>query len=89
MVRLDKNVTESQRPLIDAFVEFLWSRQAQQIFVDYGFRSPIEELNQVNPHFGVIESRFTLDSLGGPRQAQRTVARSTRPPSTKVPFVLP
>jgi sulfate transport system substrate-binding protein len=72
-VTLDKNVTDRQRRLVDAFFEFLWSRQAQQIFVDYGFHSPVEELNPADSKLGMVELPFTLQSLGGPRRAQREI----------------
>jgi len=75
LVKIDRNVAEDQRDLVDGFVEFLWSRQAQQIFVEYGFRSPLEELNQANAKLGMIEDPFTWESLGGARQAERTILK--------------
>jgi len=70
-VRLDKNVTGGQRVLVGAFFDFLWSYEAQQIFVAYGFRSPLPELEAAGPV--PIEDLFTLDDLGGPRQATREI----------------
>lgn len=74
-VKLERNVTAGQRALVDAFFGFLWSRQAQQIFVSYGFRSPIEELNQDDSRFRAVEEPFTLDDLGGPNEAEREILR--------------
>lgn len=75
-VKLEANVTVRQRALVDAFFEFLWSREAQRIFVDYGFRSPIEELNQGNPQLGEVAEPFSLDELGGPAAVERDVLRT-------------
>lgn len=65
VVVLERNISDEQRDLIDAFVAFLWSEKAQQIFVEYGFRSVNESLNGANPDFGVIEAPFTVSDLGG------------------------
>jgi sulfate/thiosulfate transport system substrate-binding protein len=73
VVVLDRNITPEQRDLIDAFVAFLWSEQAQQIFVEYGFRSVDEALNAANPDFGVIPAPFVVADLGGWAQAKREI----------------
>src|SRR5436305_8142123 len=65
LVILDKNVTPSDRPLIDALVAFLWSEPAQRLFVGYGFRSVDERLNGANPHFGAIRDPFLVRDFGG------------------------
>lgn len=41
--------------------------------MEYGFRSPIGELNRANPRLGVIEEPLTLDDLGGARKAERKI----------------
>lgn len=70
---IDKNIDPEQRELIDAFVEFLWSETAQQIFVDYGFRSVDETLNEGIGYFGKIETPFTVSDLGGWLEAKRVI----------------
>jgi len=76
VVKIDRNITPRQQQLVDAFVDFLWTEKAQQLFVDYGFRSVLDELNQSNTEFGVIESSFTLESLGGPKKVKRDIIES-------------
>lgn len=73
VVVIDKNIDPEQRELIDAFVEFLWSETAQQIYVDYGFRSVDESLNEEVDYFGDIETPFTVSDLGGWREAKRII----------------
>jgi sulfate/thiosulfate transport system substrate-binding protein len=73
VVVLDKNVDPEQRELVDAFVDFLWSEEAQHIFVAYGFRSVEESLNEGVPYFGAIEAPFTVADLGGWRAAKRDI----------------
>lgn len=72
-IKLDWNIAERQRDLVDAFVAFLWSEEAQRILVEYGFRSPQEELNLSNSKLGRIESPFTLEDLGGTRTAEQEI----------------
>ncbi len=66
VVVIDRNVTPDRRPLIDAFVKYLWSDEAQAAFVKYHFYSVTNDaLNQANNEFGHIEMPFTIDYFGG------------------------
>jgi ABC-type sulfate transport system substrate-binding protein len=60
-----------ERALIEAFIAFLWSEEAQRRFVEHGFRSVDERLNQANPGFGKIEDPFLIDDYGGWQAANR------------------
>src|ERR1044072_6305410 len=65
-VVIDKNITAAKRPVIDEFMQYLWSEEAQQAFVKYHFYSSInEEFNQANTAFGHIEMPFTIEYFGG------------------------
>ncbi|MBC7933200.1 MAG: hypothetical protein H7Z38_21765 [Rubrivivax sp.] len=65
-VVIDRNVTAEERPLIDAFMQYLWSDEAQQAFVKYHFRSVThEEFNAANKEFARIELPFTVEMFGG------------------------
>jgi sulfate/thiosulfate transport system substrate-binding protein len=69
-VVIDKNVTAAKRPVIDAFMQYLWSDEAQQAFVNFHFYSSTNEaFNQANTAFGHIETPFTVADLGGWDQA--------------------
>jgi sulfate transport system substrate-binding protein len=66
VVIIDRNVTPARRPLIDAFVNYLWSDEAQQAFVKFHFRSITNEaLNEQNPQLSKIEIPFTVAYFGG------------------------
>ena len=66
VVVIDKNVTTGKRPVVNAFIQYLWSDAAQQAFVQYHFRSVANEsFNQVNKEVSQIEMPFTIDYLGG------------------------
>jgi sulfate/thiosulfate transport system substrate-binding protein len=69
LVVIDRNVGPKERPIVDAFVRFLWSEEAQKTFVKYGFRSVDDSLND-NPGFGRIEDPFTIADFGGWRRAR-------------------
>ena len=65
-VVIDKNVTAAKRAVIDAFMLYLWSDEAQQAFVKYHFYSSTNDsFNQANAAFGHIEMPFTIEYFGG------------------------
>jgi sulfate/thiosulfate-binding protein len=65
-VVVDRNVSSVQRPIIDAFMQYLWSDDAQRAFVKYHFRSSTNDaLNQENKELATIKYPFTVDYFGG------------------------
>ena len=65
-VIVDRNVPAGKRPLIESFVQFLWTEEAQRAFVQYHFRSVTDDsLNEVNKEFGQIKIPFTIEYFGG------------------------
>jgi ABC-type sulfate transport system substrate-binding protein len=65
-VIIDRNVKQQERPLIEAFIAYLWSDEAQRAFVKYHFRSVTDEsLNSGNKEFATIKIPFTVEYLGG------------------------
>jgi sulfate/thiosulfate-binding protein len=76
LVRIDRNIPRRDRDLVDAFVRFLWTDDAQRIFVKYGFRSVTEPLNEGNAAFGRIEDPFRIADLGGWKRAKKEIVES-------------
>lgn len=69
-VVIDRNVDAARRPVVDAFLRYLWSEDAQRAFVQYHFRSVTDEsLNEANPKFARIELPFRIDYFGGWQRA--------------------
>ena len=65
-VVIDRNVSASDRPVIDAFMQYLWSEEAQRAFVKFHFRSATDDaLNQENKELATIKYPFTVDYFGG------------------------
>ena len=65
-VVIDKNVTPAKRAVVDAFMQFLWSDEAQQAFVKYHFYSVTNEaLNKQDPQFVPVEMPFDITYFGG------------------------
>jgi sulfate transport system substrate-binding protein len=65
-VVIDRKVTAEERPVVDAFMQYLWSDEAQRAFVQYHFRSVTNEaLNDANKEFAPIKLPFTVGDLGG------------------------
>jgi sulfate/thiosulfate-binding protein len=73
LVIVDKNATAEERPLIQALVRYLWSDDAQRLFVANGFRSVREELNGANPAFGKIADPFLVADFGGWPRVKREI----------------
>ncbi|HEV8429469.1 MAG TPA: sulfate ABC transporter substrate-binding protein [Pyrinomonadaceae bacterium] len=65
-VVIDKNITAAKRAVIDAFMQYLWSDEAQQAFVKFHFYSSTNDtFNQANKDFGHIEMPFTIEYFDG------------------------
>jgi sulfate/thiosulfate transport system substrate-binding protein len=65
-VVIDRSVSAADRPVIDAFMQYLWSDEAQRAFVKYHFRSSTNEaLNQENKELATIKYPFYVDYFGG------------------------
>lgn len=63
---IDRNVTEAERPVVKAFLNYLWTDEAQKAFVKYHFRSVTNEaFNDEHPEFVKIEMPFTIEMFGG------------------------
>ena len=66
VVVIDRNVSVDKRAVVNAFVQYLWSDEAQQAFVKYHFYSVTNNaLNEANMAFGHIAMPFTIDYFGG------------------------
>ena len=65
-VIIDRNVSAEKRPVIEAFLNYLWSDEAQQAFVKFHFYSVTNDtFNQANTEFGHIEMPFDISYFGG------------------------
>ena len=52
--------------MIEAFLNYLWSDEAQQAFVKNHFRSVTNEaFNDANKEFAKIQQPFTVEYFGG------------------------
>jgi sulfate/thiosulfate transport system substrate-binding protein len=65
-VVIDRNVSAEKRPVIDAFMQYLLSDEAQQAFVKFHFYAVTNNsFNEANKDFGHIEMPFTVERFGG------------------------
>jgi sulfate/thiosulfate-binding protein len=65
-VVVDRNVSVNDRPVIDAFMKYLWTEEAQRVFVKFHFRSVTSDaLTQENKELATIKYPFTVDYFGG------------------------
>ena len=73
LVAIDLHSSREQRELVKAFLDFIWSEEAQRLFVKDGFRSVDASLNEANPKFGIIQDPFLISDFGGWQQAKKTI----------------
>src|SRR6185369_2801217 len=65
-VVIDKSVTAAKRPVIDAFMQYLWCDEAQQALVQFHFYSTTNDtFEQANTACGHIEMPFAIDYVSG------------------------
>ena len=65
-VMIDRSTTPEKQPVVEAFMNYLWSDEAQQAFVKHHFRSVTNDaFNDANPEFAKIEMPFTVQLFGG------------------------
>jgi sulfate transport system substrate-binding protein len=65
-VVIDKNVPANKRPAVDAFMQYLWTDEAQKAFVNHYFYAVTNNsFNEASKDFGKIESPFTIERFGG------------------------
>ena len=77
LVLIQRNRNDPRRELAGGFARFLWSEDAQRIFVRYGFRSVFEPLND-NPGFGAVADLFRIEDLGGWKKAKKDILGAWR-----------
>jgi len=77
VVVIDRNVGPMDRQVIDAFVQYLWSEEAQRAFVKSNFRASISDaLNAENKELATIKYPFTVDYFGGWEKAYPEILES-------------
>jgi sulfate/thiosulfate transport system substrate-binding protein len=66
LLLVDRNIRPHDRPLVEAFRDFLFSDAAQAIFVQYGYRSAVNPaLDSANPELPALPQTFTVEDMGG------------------------
>jgi sulfate/thiosulfate transport system substrate-binding protein len=73
LVVIDRNVSPDERELVDAFVDFLWSEEAQRLFVASRFRSVDEQIDAEGAGGTPIDDLFSIADLGGWAVAKRDI----------------
>lgn len=88
VVPIPVNIHPDQRKLVEAFLGYLWSREAQAMLVQYGFRPMVAEVPD-RADFGTVQAPFGLDEFGGARAKMTIVepflrarAAAERPPQS-------
>ena len=71
---VDKNVSEAERELVRAFVDFLWTDEVQEALARNHFRVTDERIMERYPgKYRPVELPFTVDYLGGWEEATASI----------------
>jgi sulfate transport system substrate-binding protein len=70
LVVIDRNVRPSERARVDSLAAYLWSEDAQRMFVRSGFRSVNDSLVAADSTFGSIADPFLVADFGGWERAK-------------------
>jgi sulfate transport system substrate-binding protein len=73
LVIVPRNIDAHDRALVDSLASFLWSEDAQRLFVRNGFRSVNDSLVRRDSAFRAIEDPFMIGDLGGWKRAKREI----------------
>jgi sulfate transport system substrate-binding protein len=73
LVVVPRNIAVQDRPLVDSLAAFLWSEDAQRLFVRNGFRSVNDSLVRRDSTFRAIEDPFMIGDLGGWKRAKKEI----------------
>lgn len=66
VVIIDRALNANTRPLVEAFIKYLWTDEAQRAFVKYHFRSVTnEQFNTDHTEFATIADPFDVSLFGG------------------------
>jgi sulfate/thiosulfate transport system substrate-binding protein len=66
VVVVDRNVRARDHDLVMALRDFLFSDEAQKLFVKHGYRSAVNpSLDSANPQLPPISGAFTVEQMGG------------------------
>lgn len=71
--RVTRNITDEERPIVDALLEFLWTPEAQAILADHGFRPATELAGEPAAGCRPATAAITLAELGGADAARRRI----------------
>ena len=73
-VIIDRSVDAKKRPIVQAFLNYLWTDEAQKAFVKYHFRAITNDsFNDENKEFAEIEQPFSVEMFGGWEKAYAEV----------------
>ncbi|HEV8374812.1 MAG TPA: substrate-binding domain-containing protein [Candidatus Polarisedimenticolia bacterium] len=77
LVVVDRNIRFKERPLVEAFRDFLFSDEAQRIFVRFGFRSAVNpSLDAGNSSLPPLKDAVKVEQMGGWAAADALVYES-------------
>ncbi|HEX3032409.1 MAG TPA: substrate-binding domain-containing protein [Bacillota bacterium] len=90
--RSDRNIRFSDREVVDEFVDYLFTEEAQKAVASYGFRPSSPAVLGNHPEFAPLEYPFTISYLGDPTTVKKDIIlrkwlkiNNTRPSLTPGP----
>ena len=71
---IDRNIGEGEREVVEEFVNFLWTEEAQEALASNNFRvSNAEIMEEYAYRYGPVQRPFTVGDLGGWERAMTEI----------------
>ncbi|HEX3032429.1 MAG TPA: hypothetical protein VHS59_09340 [Bacillota bacterium] len=71
--KMEKNIGFGDEEVIDAFIDFLYTEEAQEYVAEYGFRPTNSAVLSRHPEFRPLEQPFHLNYLGEATELKRNL----------------
>ncbi|MFZ3170941.1 MAG: substrate-binding domain-containing protein [Carboxydocellales bacterium] len=71
--KMERNISSSDQPVIDEFIDYLFTEQSQQAIAEYGFRPSDPTVLARHPEFKLLDNPFQLAYLGEQTAIKRDV----------------
>ncbi|MDW7673608.1 MAG: sulfate ABC transporter substrate-binding protein [Bacillota bacterium] len=73
VIKIDKNIKPDQEEIVEEFIKFLYSDEAQRAYADYGYRSINDDITAEYDKYAKVELPFDLDYFGGVQKARAEI----------------
>lgn len=71
--KMDKNISKADQELVDAFIDFMFTEEAQEYIASFDFRPSDPGVLANHPEFKPIDNPYHIDYLGEPTKLKKDI----------------